>query len=47
MAALVDVKNQVCLMVIEVSEKVRRRELNNKAEQENYVRQLANEVKLN
>ncbi len=47
MAALVDVKNQVGLMVIEVSEKVLRRELNNKAEQENYVRQLANEVKLN
>ena len=47
MAALVDVKNQVGLMVIEVSEKILRRELSNKAEQENYVRQLANEVKLN
>ncbi|HUQ64665.1 MAG TPA: F0F1 ATP synthase subunit B [Flavitalea sp.] len=47
MAALTDVKNQVGLMVIEVSEKVLRRELGNKAEQENYVRQLANEVKLN
>jgi len=47
MAALVDVKNQVGLMVIEVSEKILRRELSNKAEQENYVKQLANEVKLN
>jgi F-type H+-transporting ATPase subunit b len=47
MAALTDVKNQIGLMVIEVSEKVLRRELGNKTEQENYVRQLANEVKLN
>ena len=47
MAALIDVKNQVGLMVIEVSEKVLRRELGNKTEQENYIRQLANEVKLN
>jgi F-type H+-transporting ATPase subunit b len=47
MAALIDVKNQVGLMVIEVSEKILRRELSSKAEQENYVRQLANEVKLN
>jgi F-type H+-transporting ATPase subunit b len=47
MAALTDVKNQVGQLVIEVSEKVLRRELSNKAEQENYVRQLTNEVKLN
>lgn len=47
MAALTDVKNQVGQLVIEVSEKILRRELGNKAEQENYVRQLANEVKLN
>ena len=47
MAALTDVKNQVGLMVIEVSEKVLRRELSNKEEQEKYVRQLANDVKLN
>ena len=47
MAALIDVKNQVGLMVIEVSEKVLRRELGDKTEQENYIRQLANEVKLN
>lgn len=47
MAALTDVKNQVGMMVIEVSEKVLRRELSNKEEQEKYVRQLANDVKLN
>jgi F-type H+-transporting ATPase subunit b len=47
MAALTDVKNQVGQLVIEVSEKVLRRELGNRSEQENYVRQLTNEVKLN
>lgn len=47
MAALTDVKNQVGQLVIEVSEKILRRELDNKAEQENYVRQLTSEVKLN
>lgn len=47
MAALTDVKNQVGTLVIEVAEKVLRRELGNKTEQENYIRQLADEVKLN
>ena len=47
MAALTDIKNQVGNLVIEVSEKVLRRELNNKAEQENYIKTLAQEVKLN
>lgn len=47
MAALTDVKNQVGQLVIEVSEKVLRRELENKQEQEKYVRQLTSEVKLN
>jgi F-type H+-transporting ATPase subunit b len=47
MAAITDVKNQVGNLVIEVSEKILRRELNNKSDQENYIRQLANEVKLN
>ncbi len=46
-AALTDVKNQVGNLVIEVSEKVLRRELVNKSEQENYIRQLAEVVKLN
>ena len=40
MAAMTDVKNQVGKLVIEVSEKVLRRELNNKAEQENLVKNL-------
>jgi F-type H+-transporting ATPase subunit b len=47
MAALTDVKNQVGNLVIEVSEKVLRRELSNRTEQENYIKQLASEVKLN
>jgi F-type H+-transporting ATPase subunit b len=47
MAALTDVKNQVGNMVIEISEKILRRELSAKSEQENYIRTLANEVKLN
>ena len=47
MAALTDVKNQVGNLVIDVAEKVLRRELGNKSEQENYIKQLANEVKLN
>ncbi|HVM87702.1 MAG TPA: F0F1 ATP synthase subunit B [Puia sp.] len=47
MAALTDVKNQVGSLVIEVSEKILRKQLSNKAEQENYIKQLANEVKLN
>jgi len=47
MAALTDVKNQVGTLVIEVAEKVLRRELGNKAEQETYIRQLSNEIKLN
>lgn len=47
MAALTDVKNQVGKLVIEVAEKVLRRELSNKAEQEKYILQLADDVKLN
>lgn len=47
MAALTDVKNQVGTLVIEVAEKVLRRELANKAEQENYIKELSNSVKLN
>jgi F-type H+-transporting ATPase subunit b len=47
MAAITDVKNQVGHLVIEVAEKILRRELNNKSEQEAYIKQLSNEVKLN
>jgi len=46
-AAITDVKNQVGALVIEVSEKILRRELSNKSEQENYIKELANSVKLN
>lgn len=46
-AAITDVKNQVGNLVIEVTEKVLRRELANKAEQEKYIKQLAEGVKLN
>jgi F-type H+-transporting ATPase subunit b len=47
MAALTDVKNQVGKMVIEVSEKILRKELGNKDSQEKYIRELVDEVKLN
>jgi F-type H+-transporting ATPase subunit b len=47
MAALTEIKNQVGKLVIEVSEKVLRKELSNKQEQEGYIRQLAEEAKFN
>jgi F-type H+-transporting ATPase subunit b len=47
MAALTDVKNQVGKMVIEVSEKILRRELGNKEAQETHIQELVKEVKLN
>ncbi|MEP6615171.1 MAG: F0F1 ATP synthase subunit B [Ginsengibacter sp.] len=47
MAAIIDLKNQVGNLVIEVSEKILRRELNNKQEQETYIKQLADNAKLN
>lgn len=47
MAALTDLKNQVGTLVIEVSEKILRRELTNKTEQEAYIKKLAEEAKLN
>jgi F-type H+-transporting ATPase subunit b len=47
MAALIDVKNQVGKMVIEVSEKVLRRELADKKDQETHIKGLVDEVKLN
>ena len=47
LAALTDIKNQVGKMVVEVSEKILRRELSDKAQQENYIKQLAEEIKLN
>jgi F-type H+-transporting ATPase subunit b len=47
MAALTDVKNQVGSLVVEVSEKILRRELSNKAEQEAHIKELAAGIKLN
>ena len=47
MAALTEVKNQVGKLVIEVSEKVLRKELSNKDAQEAHIKGLVNEVKLN
>jgi F-type H+-transporting ATPase subunit b len=47
MAALTEVKNQVGTLVIGVAEKVLRRELSDKSQQEKYIKQLSEEVKLN
>lgn len=47
MAALTDVKNQVGKLVIEVSEKVLRRELAGQDAQEAHIKGLVSEVKLN
>jgi F-type H+-transporting ATPase subunit b len=47
MAALTDVKNQVGKLVIEVTEKVLKRELGNKDAQEAHIKGLIDEVKLN
>lgn len=47
MAALTEVKNEVGKMVVEVAEKVLRRELSNPAAQEAHIKDLVEEVKLN
>lgn len=47
MAALTDLKNQVGTLVVEVSEKILRRELSNKTEQEAYIKKLADDATLN
>lgn len=47
MAAVIDLKNQVGNLVVEVSEKILRRQLSDKEEQEKYIRQLADNVKFN
>jgi F-type H+-transporting ATPase subunit b len=46
MAALTDVKNQVGKLVIEVTEKVLRKELADKKAQEEHIKSLVNEVNL-
>jgi len=47
MAALTDVKNQVGKLVVEVTEKILRRELSSPASQEAHIKDLVDEVKLN
>lgn len=47
MAALTEVKNQVGKLVIEVSEKVLRKELENKSAQESHIKGLVDSVKMN
>lgn len=46
MAALTDVKNQVGRLVVEVTEKVLRKELSSKEAQETHIKSLVNEVNL-
>ncbi len=47
MAALTEVKNQVGSLVLDLSTKVLRKELSDKATQESYINTLVSEVKLN
>jgi F-type H+-transporting ATPase subunit b len=47
MAAITDVKNQIGKLVIEVTEKVLRKELNSKEAQEAHIQSLVGEVKMN
>jgi F-type H+-transporting ATPase subunit b len=47
MAAITDVKNQIGKLVIEVSEKILRRELGTKEAHEAHIKGMVNEVKLN
>lgn len=47
MAALTDVKNQVGNLALEVAEKILRKELSNKEVHQHYIRQLAEEIRLN
>jgi len=47
MASIIELKNQVGKLVIEVSEKILRRELASREEQEKYINQLAEKIDLN
>lgn len=47
MATLIDIKNHVGKMVVEVSEKIIRKQLSNPAEQEQYIKTLTQDIKLN
>lgn len=44
MAAVNDVKNQIGNMVIDITEKVIRKQLENKSEQEKYIKEMASEL---
>lgn len=46
-AAINDLKSQMGLLVVEMAEKVLQRELSNKAEQEKYIREMAESSHLN
>ena len=46
-AAMIDIKNQVGKLAVEMSEKVLRRELANKGDQEQFINQLSQEIRLN
>lgn len=46
-AALAEVKNQVGTIALEIAEKVLRRELADKTQQESYIGQLTSDIKLN
>ena len=47
MAAMTEVKNEVAALALQVAEKVLRKNLSSDAEQSNYAKMLAEEVKLN
>ena len=47
MAALIEVKNEIGILVVEITEKILRRELEDRTAQEKYIKQLSEEVKLN
>lgn len=47
MAAVIDLKNQVGSLAVDIAEKILERELKNKAEHEQYVKDLVKEMKLN
>jgi F-type H+-transporting ATPase subunit b len=47
MAALTEVKNEVGKLVIEVTEKILRRELSDREAQETHIKELVDEIKLN
>ena len=47
MAAVIDLKNQVGKLVLEVSERVLRRELSDREAQEKYIKELSEKVELN